>query len=217
MVVLVGEQGVLKSSLKLNRRLYLNIDGWEMTKNKKVLLPVALALIAVALFAVFWGVTFYSGSNLSTSDIRPVNSDYLTYSSGNVSKIFLVSAEPRYGYWTQNDTHMDWFTNGPVIHKGDQVFVVNATIRNDYTQNDQYRVGSDNRSHVVLTVKLYDKDNHVIIALQAYPRVDTKFNGSVFAFESGKTTSFELYLATGNRNIDHYEIFVEVVASVPPP
>jgi hypothetical protein len=177
-----------------------------MSKNRTVLFLVILAVIAVALFAVFYGVTFYSGSNLSTSNIKVVNSTYLNYSSGNVSRIFLLSEEPRYGYWTQNDTHMDWFTDGPVIHKGDPVFVINATIRND-----------DNRSFVVLTVLLFDKNNNTIDALQAYPQVDTRLNGHIFAFESGKPISVELYLATSNRNIDHYDIFVEYVASMPPP
>ena len=185
---------------------------------KKTTLAIILIFaIAVTLFGVFWGVTLNSGSNLSTSNVKPFHSIYLNYSSGNVSKVFLVSSEPKYSFWTQNDTHMDWFTNSSVIHKGDPVFVVNATVRNDYTQNDQYRVNSDNVSFVVLTVKLFDRNNNPIDALQAYPQVDTRLNGHIFGFESGKTTSFELYLATGNRNIDHYEIFVEVVSSMPPP
>jgi len=151
------------------------------------------------------------------SNIRVVNSTYLNYSSGESSKIFLVSAESRYDIWTQNDTHMDWFKDGPLIHKGDPVFVINATMRNDYTQNDLNKVSSTNYSAVVFSVKLYDKGNSVIDAQPAYPRVDTRLNGHVFAFKSGKIDSFELYLATDNRNVDHYEVLVELVSSVPPP
>lgn len=189
-----------------------------MTENRKVLLSLVFVAIAViALSTVFLGVFLNSESNFSASNIKPVNSNYLYYSSGNASKVFLVSAEPMYGYWTQNDTQMDWFTNGPVIHKGDPVFVINVTIRNDYIQNDQSKVNSDNISFVVPTVRLFDKNNNTIVALQAYPLVDTRLNGHIFGFDSGKTTSFELYFATSNRKIDHYEILVETVSSMPPP
>jgi hypothetical protein len=148
------------------------------------------------------------------SDIKAVNSEYLNHSSGDVSKIFLVSSEPRYDFWTQNDTHMDWLSNGPVIHKGDPVFVVNASVRNDYPLNDEKRVDGGNRSHVGFTVALFDKDNNVISALQAYPQRVTQLNLSFFTVKSGETTSIELYYATGNRNIDHYEILVAYVSSM---
>jgi hypothetical protein len=190
-----------------------------VNKNNKVLLGVALALV-VALFAIL-GIIFNPKDSLSTVNIKAVNPQYLPYSSSNATKIFLVSAEPRYGYWTQNDTHMDWFSNGPVIHKGDPVFVVNLTVRNDYTKNDGAgvlgRVDSQNRSSVGFTVTLFDKDNNVISAVQAYPKTVTQLNLSFFALQSGETASCELYFATCNRNIDHYEIFVAYVSSVPAP
>jgi hypothetical protein len=193
-----------------------------LTRNKRVLLASSLVLIGiVVIIAVYYGAVLVSESNLSTSNIKPVKSEYLNFRSDGVSKIFLVSAEPKYAYWTNNDTHMDWFINGPVIHKGDPVFIVNLTVRNDYTQNDSAgivsRVDSQNRSSLGFTVTLFDKNNHVIEALQAYPQTVTQLNVSFFVFESGETESFKLYFATGNRSIDHYEVFVAYVSSMPAP
>jgi hypothetical protein len=178
---------------------------------------VAILLISSTLLALY----LFNGApipnkDLSTANIKPQTPHYLAYSSGNESKIFLLSAEPSYSYWTQNSTHMDWFTNGPIIHKGDPVFIINATIRNDYTQNDQNRVNDSNFSWVVLNIVLYDK-NRIIDALQAYPQVDTRLNGHIFTFNSGETTSFGVFMSTSNRQIDHCEILVTIVSSMPPP
>ena len=180
---------------------------------------LAFALLAVAsLSLVFlWSGVGSPGVDLSTSNIQPISPHYLSRSSGNESKIFLLSAEPRYGYWDRNDTHIDWFSSGPVIHEGAPVFVISAIVRNDYTQNDENRVDSGNLSHVGFVVTLFDKDNNVISALQAYPMRVTQLDLSFFALESSQTASFELYYATGNRNIDHYDILVAYVSNVPPP
>ena len=189
-----------------------------MTKSKQGLLPLVLVAIglAVVLISFFWEVSI-SQSNPSTSNVKPVNPAYLNFTAGNVSKIFLVSAEPKYGYWTKNDAHMDWFTNGPIIHTGDPVFIVKATVRNDYTQNDKNRVNSMNHSSAYFNVKLYNKNNTVIPALQAYPKADTVFKTNGFYIESGKLETFELYFATSNLNIDHYEILVWTVSGQPVP
>ncbi|MCW4009467.1 MAG: hypothetical protein NWF05_02455 [Candidatus Bathyarchaeota archaeon] len=194
------------------------------TKNhaKACVIGVAILLVSSTLLVLylFNGVST-ANEDLSADSIKPQTPHYLVYSSGNESKIFLLSAEPSYGYWTQNDTHMDWFSNGPIIHKGDPVFVVNSTVRNDYTQNDKAgvvsAVNSYNHSEVSFAVKLYDKNNNTINALQAYPRVDTRLGSNVFSFERGRAEPFELYFATANRNIDHFEIVVLYVSSMPPP
>jgi hypothetical protein len=181
-------------------------------------IAVAVLLISSTLLALY----LFNGApipdkDLSTANIKPQTPHYLAYSSGNESKIFLLSDDPTYGYWTQNDTHMDWFTNGPIIHKGDPVFIINATIRNDYTQNDQNKVNGDKFSWVVFNIVLYDKTGTVIDALQAYPQVDTRLNGHIFTFNTGETASYGVFMATGNRQIDHYEILVATVSSMPPP
>ena len=158
--------------------------------------------------------------NVSTpADIKPLNPQYLSFFYENAtSKIFLVSATPRYDYWTKNDTPMTWFTNGPVIHTGDPVFVVNVTVRNDYTLNDQNRVNSANFSVVILYVTLYDGNNNVISAPKAYPKVDSNYyTSNQWNFDSGKSSSFELYFLTTDRNVDHYQISVALVSSMPPP
>lgn len=184
------------------------------------LLVALIAVVSLLVVFLLSGVGS-PGADLSASNIQPISPQYLSVSSGDVSKIFLLSAEPRYGYWTLNDTHMDWLSSGPVIHEGDPVIVVNATVRNDYTQNDPAgavsRVDSQNRSSVGFTVTLFDKNNNVVDALQAYPRTETLLNVSFFSLQSGEPASFELYFATGNRSIDHYEIIVAYVSSVPHP
>jgi len=187
--------------------------------NKKLPLVIIIVLsVAFLIVGIYWSSgDFSSNTEPTNNDIEPQSPHYLAFSSGDESKIFLESTKASYGYWSLNDTHMDWFTNGPIIHKGDPVFIINATVRNDYTQNDQYKVDSSNRSSVVLNVKLYDKDGAVIDALQAYPQVDTRLNGHIFRFNSGETFSFGLFMATNNQNINHYEILVATVSSMPPP
>ncbi len=188
-----------------------------MSKHQKALAVFALlAAVILIVIALSWAFIGF-GPNLSTSNIKPVTPHYLTDAYGNVTKVFLLSAEPRYGYWTLNDTHMDWFSNGPIIHKGDPVFIINATIRNDYTQNDQWKVDSSNRSFVVLNVNLYSKNGTAINAFQAYPQVDTRLNGHIFEFDSGETSSIGLFMATNSRGIDRYEILIATVSSMPPP
>jgi hypothetical protein len=153
------------------------------------------------------------------AEIKPLNPQYLPFFYENAtSKIFLESATPRYGNWTNSDTPMTWFNNGPVIHTGDPVFVVNLTVRNDYTLNDQTRVNSLNFSTVILYVTLYDANNSVISAPQAYPKVDSNYyTSNQWSFDSGKSSSFELYFLTADRNVDHYQISVALVSSMPPP
>jgi hypothetical protein len=175
-------------------------------------------IAAIAVIIVVVGV--YS----LTSESNPTNpaSQYLSFSDGRQSKIFLLSAHSTYGVWTRNDTHMNWFTDGPTIHKGDPIIVVNATVRNDYTHEDKAGILSavnsyDNHSEVAVTVKFYDKDNNIISAPQAYPRVDTNLGSNVFSFECGKPESFGQFFATANKNVARYEIVVLYVSSQPPP
>jgi hypothetical protein len=137
------------------------------------------------------------------------------YASGfsfteNKSKIFLLSAEPRYGYWTQNDTHMDWLEHEAFIHKGDPGFIINVTVRNDYTQSDGWTiVNPDNMTEIGLYVVLHGKNGSIIDAFQAYPSP----NDNIFTCYIGETTSFEIFMATNNRQIDSYEILVAIIAA----
>jgi hypothetical protein len=49
---------------------------------------------------------------------------------GNETNIFLVSANnPRYGFYNWSDA--GWY--GGKVHEGDPCFIVNVTVRNDYT------------------------------------------------------------------------------------
>jgi hypothetical protein len=200
----------------------------DVSRKKHNAKPTTIAFFIILALSTLTVLYFFNGAStsneqLSTANIKPQTPHYLAsaYPSGDESKIFLLSAESSYGYWTQNDTHMDWFTNGPIIHTGDPTFVVNATVRNDYTQDDQAGivsiVNSYNHTEVSFAVKLYDKDNRTISAAQAYPKVDTKLGSNVFSFECGKPESFGMYFATDNRNVDHFEIVVLYVSSMPPP
>jgi hypothetical protein len=185
--------------------------------NKRYIALLGAVLEAAALLSAL-GVSMFNPQAEAPAISQAVEPHYLAYSTGEQSKLFLESAQASYGYWTQNDTAMTWFTDGPIIHKGDPVFVVNATIRNDYTQTNPYKVNPDNTSFVVLTAALYDKNGTQIEAPQAYPRVDTNyFNGHLSTLDSGETATFTLYLSTGSRNVDHFELNVEVVSSMAPP
>lgn len=209
----IAKARVLNCSFKRTRGCF-NVGG---SMNKRYIALLGTVFVAAVLLAAL-GVFMFHPQAEAPAISQTVEPHYLTYATGESSKLFLESAQANYGYWTQNDTAMTWFTDGPIIHKGDPVCIINATIRNDYTQTDPYKVNPDNTSFLVLTTALYDKNGTQIDAPQAYPRVDTNyFNGHHSTLDSGETATFILYLSTDNRNVDRFELNVEVVSSMPSP
>ena len=146
--------------------------------------------------------------------------------NSNLTKIYLVSANGRYDYWRFNDTQISYPLSGSyiwVIHKGDPCFVINVTVRNEYTFEDSldYNAPISNftgayESFIVLNAFLYDAQGNIINAVD-FTMPKTPVGNYQFSLKSQETTSFYTYLATTNRDIDHFEIKVSYLGSVPQP
>ena len=149
--------------------------------------------------------------------------------NSSLTKIFLVSATARYDYWRSNDTQISYPLSGPyafIIHQSDPCFVINVTVRNDYTSEDagdslDYNAPISNftgsyESFIVLKAYLYDAKGNIINAVD-FTMPKTPVGNYQFSLKSQETTSFSMYLATANRDIDRFEIKVGYLGSVPQP
>jgi hypothetical protein len=177
---------------------------------KLVLLVVVLVLVSV-----LGGYYLYESSN--APNIEGPSSGYLTRTSSSETLIFLVSTDnPRYGVYKWSDAQ--W--NGGEVHEGDPTFIVNVTVRNDYTK-DPISTDEDSppgmyNKYVKLTAILFNQQGKVDAVDVTYP-INSLHGGHVFTVEPEETQSVELYLATDSRDIERYEIYVEYIGPMPEP
>ena len=169
-----------------------------------------------------------NGSYLKLSDfpspeVQPISPHYLRtipdlFGNFSQTKIFLVDAEPRFGYY--NETVKPNDPSFPEIHQGDPVFVLNVTLRNDYTEDDTPTGGFDynNGSIIILQTQLYDK-NGPVNGMDVTPPYPGGFHVSAQSYEikRGETASFDIYLLTPNRQIDRFELYIYYIYSSPMP
>jgi len=171
---------------------------------KRFVLLVAVAVVLVSVLGVYYS---YESSN--ASNIEGPSSGYLIEGPSSFeTKIFLVSTDnPRYGFYKWSDSNWD-------VHEGDPCFIVNVTVRNDYT-TDPLWTDEDSPSglinnHVKLTAYLYNQQGKVDAVDVTYP-INSLHGGHVFRVEPEETHSVELYLATECKGIERYEIYVTYI------
>jgi len=183
---------------------------------KKPIFVVAVAVILVLIIGLyFWNLMF---SSSDSSAIEGPGSGYLTYypgfNEGNETMIFHISTDkPRYGFYNWNDTK--WY--GGEVNEGDPCFIVNVTIRNDYTDPiiEDSPLNGTFYEYVSLTTYLYDEQGRVDAVDVTYP-INRIWGGHFFSVKPGETHSLEVYLATESKNIEQYEIYVNYVEPLPP-
>jgi hypothetical protein len=177
---------------------------------KLVLLVVVLVLVSV-----LGGYYLYESSNAPT--IEGPSSGYLTRTSSSETLIFLVSTDnPRYGVYEGSDAQ--W--SGGEVHEGDPCFIVNVTVRNDYTK-DPLSTDEDSppgmyNKYVKLTAYVYNQQDRVDAVDVTYP-INSLHGGHVFTVEPEETQSVELYLATDSKDIERYEIYVTYIGPLMEP
>lgn len=156
-------------------------------------------------------------------DVKPISPHYLRtipdlFGNSSETRIFLAEANPRYGYY--NETVHPSNPDYPEVHKGDPVFIINVTLRNDYTEDNPPPGGFDynNASTIILKTQLYDK-NGAIEARDVTPPYPGGFHVSSQSYEikRGETISFDIYLLTSNREIDRFELYIYYIYSIPMP
>ena len=210
---------------KINSLLgFISTLGLSLSRSRCLLAFLLVAVtIASTIFTVFYLLSSEAlpPPDFPAANVKPLNSHYLgTNVSGYETKFFLVHATPRYGYYRADfrvvSIPSSW------IHKGDPCFIINFTLRNDYTEKEIQDLtppfANNTRAWVGLRFELFDRNGNSIDA------VSTGANGRFLpndlfntAMNSGDTRSWEVYLATENRNIDHFEIYIRYVSSQPEP
>src|SRR5208283_2724444 len=105
---------------------------------------------------------------------------------------------------------------GDIISKGDPIFIINVTLRNDYNSENPLPLSSDNYAFIFLTATLYSQNGTVKATDVSPTNADVPPTGAFLGLNSGETASVEVWMATSNRNIDHYEINLSVFGIAPP-
>lgn len=182
---------------------------------KKFIL-VAAIIISFVLVVYYYATSYASSPTTNVLYVEYPDSVYLTDLSGEETKIFLVSTDnPRYGFCNWSYSAL----GGNDVHMGDSCFIVNVTIRNDYTTDP---IWTDENSpnlynnHVKLTTLLSNHQGIVDAIDVTYP-INSLHGGHVFVVEPGETRSVELYLATDSHNIERYEIHVAYIGPMMEP
>jgi hypothetical protein len=146
----------------------------------------------------------------------------LELSSGNgtltESRVYLVSAYLKYGNYNVTAGGGTF----PIIHKGDPCLIVNATFRNDYTpeqpppQTYLTHSASDGSACFFVTAQLFLKNGNQISAPNVTPPYPLlPFGAPQYCLKSNSEFSVELYFSTNHKNIDHYDLILLYIGSVP--
>jgi hypothetical protein len=118
---------------------------------------------------------------------------------------------------------------------GNPYLMIGVTVRNDYTSTDAangsdpnasignsttryasvYHLNTQYLSFVNLAVKLISQDGSVIPADEPGIQSPTARGGQYFPLGSGETKQVVFYLNPSSLNINHFEIYVSYLSSVP--
>ncbi len=225
---------VLKLRIKYQKKLRISprcsSDG--MDKNQKILSAVVL-IVVIAVSGIFWFPAISrtlepARAGPPTTNVEQISPQYLPgnvlLSTSNSSaaesfvsatRIFLVSATTYYGY--SNGTRKSPNpAEGNIINKGDPIFIINVTLRNDYNSENPLTPSQDNHAFIFLTATLNSQSGTVNATDVSPTNAGAPPIGAFLGLNSGETASVEIWMATSNRNIDRYEINLSVFGIAPP-
>jgi hypothetical protein len=175
--------------------------------DKKILaLVLVVACIVLADLLVFFTSKL---TEIPATNVKPISPHYLNstpdlYGNFSQTRIFLVSATPRYGY-----------------HNGEPCFIINVTVRNDYSAAqpvpDNAYTNNTGAAWICLTAQLYDHNGTQIEAQDVTNQYLLPFSRPQYYLESGETMHFEIDMATTHRDIDNYNIQLLYIGALPAP
>jgi hypothetical protein len=202
------------------------------TKKGLLLLLIATILIVAAIVLV---VASTSVIKQKPSPVELTASpQYLPYQNTS-SGIYLVSATANSRAFPLSDiipSHPDNVepTPTPIIRTGESCFIVNATLRSDYTKENpspnQWPNNGDNSAtsqtpneyaYVYLTAKLYDKSGQEISISDITPPFGHPNGGAILCLHNGETDHVKIYLATSRTDIDHFTVDAWYIGVIPVP
>jgi len=109
----------------------------------------------------------------------------------------------------------------PEVNPGDPVLTIKVTLRNDYSLEHPVPDSrfSNNTKYAVfiVTANLYDKSGNQIQAPDVTDPHWMPVPMPQHGLDYGATSTFDIVLLTSRRDIDHYEIEIITVASMPIP
>ena len=152
------------------------------------------------------------GTNLT------VNGD-LAEQAGNVSEIFLVSANASYGYYPYPTVTSPNDDGVILAENGEPCVIIDVTIHSDYSaQNPPPNPSPVNPAlvYVFLTAQLFNGENK-INATDITPQVGFVNGGAYAPLNSGENATLTIYLATNNMNITSFQIVTRYIGGIPPP
>lgn len=175
-------------------------------KTRKVAALAVVLLVCAVLASLLFEIC--STGNSAAPSVEPQTPHYLSW-KGNPGKIYLVSAMPSYKVANQTYTSPD----GQQILKGNRLFTINLTLRNDYTNEDPPpAMGTpvspvDGTAYVRLNFTLRNKNgdvNTINVTPPDFSSPSSDDTGLVLA--SGQTNSVEICLATNQTDISQFDV-----------
>ena len=198
-------------------------DEPQSKKKSRTVLTLAVIALIIVLAVLTFIILYFPLKQVSTPrilNIEPFAPQYLPY-DGNASRIFVVLATPSYGSYPGPAVPQRDGTPG--IQKGASCFIINVTVRNDYSPEnplpDHNIFNFSNPSaSAFLTAQIFNNQGQISATDVTPPYPPIPYPGAfVFNLESGNSTTVTIYLATNHQDIDRFEIILEYVGSVPPP
>jgi hypothetical protein len=200
-----------------------------MKLSKKALAILLVVIVAVTVgTVVFLQLTMKSMVSVgpSAAIVEPAASSYLDNSS-----IFLVSATSAYGTYPFKSAVSPRPGSTSAIQEGDPCFIINATIRNDYTLENlpPNQMGTEYfangtaanipsvGAYVFLTASIYDKQGRIVQATDVTPPYGYPSGGAFVYLQSGENATLTIYLATSQHDINHFDIIIRYIGVIPLP
>lgn len=131
----------------------------------------------------------------------------------------LINASAEYGTYTKPNYDGKTRPDIPRVNPGDPILIVHATIRNDYTTEhpvEDYGRLSNNSDYavIVVTAYLYDKNGNQITAPDVTDLLPVPDHIPQYNLDYGDTATFDIWLLTSRRDIDHFKVEVLSVSSI---
>jgi hypothetical protein len=200
----------------------------QRVPHKKIHLSRNAAIAFICLALLIAGIIAYTESGIgkplptpvnNPPPIEPVAPQYLPC-NGNESSIFLVSATPSLGPYPGPSVKQ--MGNTPGIKKGDPCFIINVTVRNDYSSRNPppfqniYNVTNPD-AYIFLTAQIFNSQGQVNATDVTPPYPPVPYPGAYTSLSIGENATVTIYLATSHRDITSFKIILEYVGVLPPP
>lgn len=196
----------------------LVIKGNKIKKDKFIIFIAVIAVSIILLAAFFVDQQIRPKATPIIEPIQPVTDYYLSY-EGNISKIFVVSANASYGFYPYSTVTSANGDGVVLAENGEPCFIISVTIRSDYSaQNLPPNPAPVNPTlvYVFLTAQIFNGENQ-INATDITPPVGFANGGAYAPLSSGESATLTIYLATKNTNIASFQIVTRYVGGIPPP